>query len=160
MKRPLASLAILIGAVASGPVCAQEAVEVRIGAVLASNSGQGFDPRLVALRRQFHTLFPYTSYNLVKEERRLVAPGVKVGFDIPGGRYLLVTSSGMKDERVSLHVMLIEGSRPVVDTALTLRKHATFLVGGPKHQEGVLIIAIGADPLPMSEPAPEPVSHQ
>ena len=158
MKAAVATLVMILSA-AGAPAWAQEAVEVRIGAVLASNSGQGFDPRLVAMRRQFYTLFPYTSYNLVKEESQRIAPGAKVGFEIPGGRYLLISSSGMKDERVSLHVMLIEGSRPVVDTALTLRKHATFLVGGPRHQGGVLIIAIGADPLPVSVEA-APISHQ
>ena len=158
MKAPLTPFLMLLSAIAA-PAWGQEAVDVRIGAVLASNSGQGFDPRLVSMRRQFHTLFPYTSYNLVKEERQRILPGAKAGFEIPGGRYLLVTSSGMKDERVSLHVMLIEGSRPVVDTALTLRKHATFLVGGPRHQGGVLIIAIGADPLPVSVEA-APISHQ
>ena len=127
------------------PATAVESVEVRIGAVLASNSGEGFDPRLVSMQRQFHTLFPYTSYRLVKEERQRVLPGTKAAFDIPGGRYLLVIPSGMKNERVSLHIMLIEGTRPIVDTALTLRNHATFLVGGPRHQEGVLIISIGAE---------------
>jgi hypothetical protein len=149
----------LIAAAAALPASAQEPMEVRIGAVLASNSGEGCDPRLVAMHRQFLALFPYTSYRLVKEEQQRVLPGAKVGFDIPGGRYLLVTASGMTDDRVSLHVMLIEGTRPVVDTALTLRRHATFLVGGPRHQGGVLIIAIAADPAP--RPAePESVSHQ
>jgi hypothetical protein len=63
---------------------AHGAVEVRIGAVIASNSGRDFDPRLVALRQQFDALFPYSSYQLLKEERQRVAWGAKAGFDIPG----------------------------------------------------------------------------
>jgi hypothetical protein len=124
------------------------AVEVRIGAVLASNSGNEFDARLASLQRQFDTLFRYTSYRLVKEERQQVPWGGKVAFDIPGGRYLLVIPREFKNERISMKVMLIEGSRPVVDTALSLRNHATFLVGGPQQHEGVLILSIGADTLP------------
>jgi hypothetical protein len=124
------------------------AVEVRIGAVLASNSGNEFDARLASLQRQFDTLFPYTSYHLVKESRQRVPWGGKVGFDIPGGRYVLVIPKEFKNERVSMKVMLIEGSRPIVDTALSLRNHATFLVGGPRQREGVLILSIGADTLP------------
>jgi hypothetical protein len=124
------------------------AVEVRIGAVLASNSGKEFDARLASLQRQFDTLFPYTSYHLVKESRQRVPWGGKVGFDIPGGRYVLVIPKEFKNERVSMKVMLIEGSRPIVDTALSLRNHATFLVGGPRQHEGVLILSIGADTLP------------
>lgn len=127
---------------------APNAVEVRIGAVLASNSGQEFDARLASMHRQFNTLFPYSSYRLVKEQRQKVPWGGRVGFDIPGGRYVLVIPRGFKNDRVSMKVMVIEGSRPIVDTALSLRNHGTFLVGGPREHEGVLILSIGADTLP------------
>jgi hypothetical protein len=40
--------------------------------------------------------------------------------------------------------MLIEGDRPMVDTQLILRNGGVFFVGGRRHQEGVLIISIGA----------------
>ena len=121
------------------------AVEVRIGAVLASNSGQECDPRLVALHRQFTVLFPYTSYRLVKEQRMQVPWGGQVGFDIPGGRYVLVIPKEYKNDRVSMKVMLTDGARPIVDTSVSLKNHATFLVAGPRHSEGVLILSIGAD---------------
>lgn len=127
---------------------AANAVEVRIGAVLASNSSQDFDARLASMHRQFNTLFPYTSYRLVKEERQRVPWGGKVGFDIPGGRYVMVIPREYKNDRVSMRVMVIEGARPIVDTAVSLRDHATFLVGGPRQHEGVLILSIGADTLP------------
>ncbi len=121
------------------------AVEVRIGAVLASNSGKDFDQRLASMQRQFNTLFAYSSYRLVKEQRQQVAWGEKVGFDIPGGRYVLVIPKEFKDDRVVMKVMVIEGSRPIVDTALSLRNHATFLVGGTRARDGVIILSIGAD---------------
>lgn len=126
---------------------APNAVEVRIGAVLASNSGKEFDARLASLHRQFNTLFPYSSYRLVKEERQKVPWGTRVGFDIPGGRYVLVIPKGYKNNRVSMKVMVIDGSRAIVDTALSLRNHGTFLVGGPRQRNGVLILSIGADAL-------------
>ena len=126
---------------------AANAVEIRIGAVLASNSSQEFDARLASMHRQFNTLFPYTSYRLVKEERQRVPWGGKVAFDIPGGRYVLVIPREYKNDRVSMKVMVIEGSRPIVDTSVSLRNHATFLVGGPRQHEGVLILSIGADTL-------------
>jgi hypothetical protein len=132
---------------------AVNAVEVRIGAVLASNSGKEFDQRLTALHRQFDTLFPYSSYRLVKEERLQVPWGGKVGFDIPGGRYVLVIPKEFKNDRILMKVMLIDGPRPIVDTALSLRNHATFLVGGPRQPDGVLILSIGAGTL---TPSPVP----
>jgi hypothetical protein len=131
-------------AVATGRPLAS-AVEVRIGAVLASNSGKEFDQRLTSMQRQFNTLFAYSSYRLVKEQRQQVAWGERVGFDIPGGRYVLVIPKEFKDNRVLMRVMVIEGSRPIVDTALSLRDHGTFLVGGPREHDGVIILSIGAD---------------
>ncbi len=127
---------------------AANAVEVHIGAVLASNSGKEFDQRLASMHRQFNTLFPYSSYRLVKETSQQVPWGGRVGFDIPGGRYVLVIPKEFKNDRVLMKVMVIEGSRPIVDTALSLRNHATFLFGGPRQQEGVLILSIGAGTLP------------
>jgi len=124
------------------------AVEVRIGAVLASNSGKEFDARLASLHRQFDNLFAYSSYRLVKEVHRQVPWGGRVDFDIPGGRYVLVIPKEYKNDRVSMKVMVIEGSHPIVDTVVSLRNHATFLVGGPRQHEGVLILSIGADTLP------------
>jgi hypothetical protein len=121
------------------------AVEIRIGAVIASNSSRDFDPRLVALHKQFNALFAYTSYQLVKEEKQRVPWGGKAGFDIPGGRYVVVIPKEYKNDRVAMKVMVIEGARPIVDTALALKNHATLLVGGPRQPDGVLILSIGAD---------------
>jgi len=123
------------------------AVEVRIGAVIASNSGKEFDARLASLHRQFDVLFPYSSYRLVKEDKQKVPWGGKAGFDIPGGRYVLVVPREFKNDRVSMKVMVIEGARPIIDTVLSLRDHATFLIGGPRQPDGVLILSIGADTL-------------
>ncbi|MBP1684851.1 MAG: hypothetical protein H6Q33_994 [Deltaproteobacteria bacterium] len=119
-------------------------VEIHIGAVLASNSGQEFDQRLASMQRQFNALFAYSSYRLVKEQRQQVAWGERVAFDIPGGRYMVVIPKEFKNDRVLMKVMLIEGTRPIIDTALSLRDHATFLVGGPRERNGVLILSIGA----------------
>jgi len=123
------------------------AVEIRIGAVIASNSGHGFDPRLVALRQQFHNLFPYNSYQLVKEERKRVPWGGKANFEIPGGRYVIVVPREFRSGRIAMKVLVIEGARPIVDTSLALRNHGTLLVGGPRQANGVLILSIGADTL-------------
>jgi hypothetical protein len=123
-------------------------VEVRVGAVLASNASKEFDTRLAALHRQFNALFPYSSYRLVKEERQQVRWGERVGFDIPGGRYVVVIPKEYKNDRVAMKVMVLEGARPIIDTAVSLRNRGTFLVAGPREQEGVLILSIGAETVP------------
>lgn len=123
------------------------AVEVRVGAVLASSSGQAFDHRLASLRRQFDSLLPYSSYRLIREERRRVGWQREAKFQLPGRRYLLVIPRDYKDGRVALNLMLVQGARTIMNTAVALRNNGTFLVGGPNHADGVLIIAISASKL-------------
>lgn len=119
-------------------------VVVHVGAVVASNSGRTFDSRLASMRRQFKSLFPYTSYRLIKDKHRSVRWGERAGFDLPGGCYVLVVPREFKEGRVSLKLVLIRNARPLLDTVLAIRNRGTLLIGGPHHQEGVLIISIGA----------------
>ena len=123
---------------------AGEVVEIRIETVLATNSSQEVDQRLGQIKQQLNNLFRYSSYRLVKEESRRTRWGDRASFNIPGGRYLQVIPKSYRDNRVSMRVVLIEGDRPMVDTELILRNGGVFFMGGRRHQEGVLIISIGA----------------
>jgi hypothetical protein len=138
----LAAAALLLGR--GRPMHAGGAVVVTIGSVLATDGGREFDSRLVAMRPQFDSLFRYSSYRLRKEETRDVGWGQAASFDIPGGRYLVVAPKEFRDSKILMNVMLLEGGRPLVDTQVALRNRGVLLLGGPKEQEGVLIVSIGA----------------
>jgi hypothetical protein len=122
----------------------EEGVEVRIDTVLAGNSGKGFDPALRPLKQPFRALFPFSSYRLVQGERRLAVWRREEQFMLPGQRYLVIIPRGVQGDRVSLSLMLIQGSRPLVNTVLSLKNNGTFLVAGPRYNDGVLIFAISA----------------
>jgi hypothetical protein len=124
---------------------AGEMVELRIETVLATNSSQDFDNRLIDIRPQLRA-FRYSSYRLVQEERRRVGWGTRADFSLPGGRFLQVVPREYANERIALQLMLMEGTAPtpLMSTLLSIRNHGTLFVGGRKHQEGMLIIRIGA----------------
>jgi hypothetical protein len=124
---------------------ATQRVDLTIGSVLATDAGQEFDSRLIAMKPQFESLFRYSSYRLMKQETRTIGWGEGASFDIPGGRYLVVAPQELRDSKVTMKIMLLEGGRPLIDTSVALRNHGMLLLGGPKHQEGVLIISIGAN---------------
>lgn len=124
-------------------------VELRFGAVEASNQGVGRDPRLVALHKQFETLFPFSSYRLIREEKRRVVWGRRADFLLPGkNRYMIVIPREYRNGRVAMQVVVIEESRPVIDTVLALRNHGNLLVGGLRRPDGALILSIGASTVP------------
>jgi hypothetical protein len=121
-----------------------DGVEVRIDTVLASNAGTGFDSALKPLKQPFRSLFPYSSYRLLQGEQRVAAWRREEQFMLPGERYLVIIPRGVHGDRVSLNVMLMQGSRPLVNTVLSLKNNGTFLVAGPRYGGGVLIFAIWA----------------
>jgi hypothetical protein len=131
-------------AVAETLTTPDEGVEVRIDTVLAGNVDKAFDPALRPLKEPFRGLFPFSSYRLIQGERRLSNWRREEQFLLPGQRYLVITPRGVQGDRVSLSLMLMQGSRPLVNTVLWLKNNGTFLVAGPRYNGGVLIFAIGA----------------
>ena len=122
----------------------EEGIEVRIDTVLAGNSDKAFDPALRPLKQPFRGLFPFSSYRLVQAERRKAAWRREEQFMLPDQRYLVIIPRGVQGDRISLSLMLIQGSRPLLNTMVSLKNNGTFLVAGPRYQGGVLIFAINA----------------
>lgn len=135
----LLSLAAGLGAAEKG----QPGVQLKIGTILASNESEDFDPRLSKMKNQLEVI-KYRSYRLVKEESQKVPWQANVVFEIPGGRSLVVMPQEYRNNRLSLKVRLLEGDKPLLDTAVRLRNRGNFLLGGPAHEGGVLILSISA----------------
>lgn len=116
---------------------------MRIGAILVSNEGDYFDPKLSWLKAQLEGI-KYRSYRLLKDETQNVLWKANAVFQIPGGRSLVIVPQEYRNERISLEVRLLEGDKPFLDTKLRLRNRGNILVGGPPHEKGVLFISISA----------------
>jgi hypothetical protein len=120
-----------------------KAIQLKIGTILASNEGKNFDPRLAPMKNQLN-VFKYQAYQLLKEETKVVPWKGNAAFEIPGGRSLTVTPQEYRDDRIALKVRLLKGDQPFLDTVVRLRNGGRFLLGGPAHENGVLILSIGA----------------
>lgn len=122
---------------------AQQSVQLKIGTILAANEGSEFDPRLSGMKNQLK-LFKYRSYRLLKEETQKVGWRAKANFEIAGGRTLVVVPQEQRNDRIALKVRLLRGDQPQLDTVVRLRNRGNFLLGGPAHEGGVLILSISA----------------
>ena len=120
-----------------------QTVRVKIGTILASNQTDEFDPRLDTMRNQLKVM-KYRSYRLLKEDIQNVPWQGNASFDIPGGRSLLVTPQEFRNKQISLKIRLQHGDKPVVDTTVRLNNRGNFLLGGPPHEGGVLVLSISA----------------
>lgn len=127
-----------------GAETSPQAVQVKIETILASNQSGEFDSRLKALEKQLKVL-KYRSYRLLKEESQNVPAKGSATFEIPGGRSLIVSPQGYRNQRVALKVRWQEGEKPLVDTTITLPNKGNFIFGGgPPHEGGVLVLSISA----------------
>jgi hypothetical protein len=123
---------------------AQDTVAIEVGTVLATNASSQIDAQLASIRGQLQRLFQYSSYRLVKQEQSDLSCGKPASFEIPGGRHLQVMAKDTRGGRVSLSVALMKERHVLMRTDLTLGKRGTIMVGGPRYEDGVLIIWIGA----------------
>jgi len=145
VTRALLSSSILffLCALAGAAEITSQIVQVKIGAILASNQGDEFDSRLAPLEKQLR-LMKYRSYRLLKEESQKVQRKGNATFDIPGGRSLVVTPQESGTKQLALRVHLQQGGKPLIDTTVRLNSGGNFLLGGPPHEGGALVISISA----------------
>ena len=136
-------LCCFVSALVGAAEISSQIVQVKIGAILASNQGEEFDARLAPLEKQLK-LMKYRSYRLLKEESQKVQRKGNATFDIPGGRSLVVTPQESGTKQLALRVHLQQGGKPLIDTTVRLNSGGNFLLGGPPHEGGALVISISA----------------
>lgn len=116
-----------------------QGVPVHVQVILASKEPGGrTDPAIAPLVKELRRDFAYSSYQLLQTESGQATPQRPFQVSIPGGRTLSISLLGAAGSRVDLQVTTLG-----VNTKVSLKRGGPpFLVGGPPHGPGVLIIAI------------------
>ena len=143
LKASLLSSLLLLAVYAKGAENGSKPVQIKIGTILASNESDQFDARLKPMERQLKVM-KYRSYRLLKEDSQSVPWNDNATFEIPGGRSLAISPQDLKDKQIALKVRLTEGTKPLLDTTVRLQGRGYFLLGGPPHEGGALVISISA----------------
>jgi hypothetical protein len=128
-----------VGAAEKSP----QSVQVTIRTILAENKSDVFDPRLKGMEQQLKPL-KYRSYRLLKDDPKNVPSKGTESFEIPGGRSLTVAPQDFQNNRIALKVRLTERDKPVIDTTVTIPNKGNFILAGPPHDSGVLVLSISA----------------
>src|SRR5512143_3811751 len=142
--RIVSLVAVLL--LAAGTAASADApVSIDLGVAVASNEGTRIDPQLSDLRTKLKAMFDYTSYRMVDRRKRTLAVGETGEFALPGSRSMRVTPAPSSGNKVRLAVQSMAGQRRLLTTTLGLARGGMVLVGGPAHQNGVLILFICAE---------------
>jgi predicted DNA-binding protein (UPF0251 family) len=152
-------LAALGGALSAvgGPAAAEAQEVVRFGArVLLATEGPpppgtrvvpaGPDERLDAFLPKLRQLFRYSQYTSIERFRAEVPVGSTQRWFVPGERQLEVTPEAMVNRSVRLKVRLSRGSMTELITSIQAAPGSPAVIGGPRHDSGVLIIIVWANP--------------
>lgn len=120
-----------------------QSVEITIQTVAAGKQGSDFDERLAPLEKQLKAL-NYRSYRLLKQETQTARWQGNANFEIPGGRVLTVRPQEVTNNQLSLRVQLKQGNKPQLETTVRMNNGGNFILGGPPHEGGVLVLSISA----------------
>jgi len=120
-----------------------EEVGIGVRVILASHQEKAPDARLQDIQKNLDTL-NYSSYQLLQERSFLLAQGQSGQLPLAGNKELHVKLLQEQGGTAEIAVEILQGGKRIFKTTAKLKKGGTLLIGGPKHEEGVLILAIAA----------------
>ncbi len=141
LSTPLISVFLLFFVL---PSMASAQLQTRLRVIEASNVGSHIDPTLRDIHGQLGSLFKYTSYRLLKDETLSLASGRPASIPVHEGRSIEITQIGLQANMAEVRVKIRKDRTEILNTQVKLSPGRTILIGGPKHGEGVAILALSA----------------
>jgi len=117
-------------------------VQTRIRVIEASNVGSSIDSSLRDVHGQLGSLFSFSSYRLLKDETVTLSPNQPISVPVHPGRSLEVTLIKQQRDTAEVRVKIKREGTDILNTLVRLSPGRTVSIGGPKHGEGVIIIAL------------------
>ena len=155
--KPLLVLALLLlPLLAAGPASAQQIVRFGTRVLLASDAphtGQSLAPqapdeRLASILPKLRELFRYKEYTTLERYRAEVPLGTMQRWAVPGDRQLEIVPESIVNNAVRMRLRLARGTLVELNANIQAQPGHPALLGGPRHDDGVLIIIIWAHPNP------------
>jgi hypothetical protein len=118
-------------------------VTIKVWTVHASNSHKGVDERLGRISKYLKNL-NYSGFKLLSKDAAHLTPKGKQKFQIAGGKVVKVTVLSRDEKRARVRVEVHGSKGKLVDTTVNIRRNGLFMVAGPKHKDGILVLPIFA----------------
>ena len=128
------------------PVAAQTTIHVKINTILASHGEQAAGMKAFAdgMLNELQSVFKYASYKELNKSQMALNKGQTKKATLPGKRFLKVTSNGVQNNRAKLMLQLMKNNKRLFQTAIELQNNGSLIVGGPVHQDGVLLFKVSS----------------
>jgi hypothetical protein len=124
------------------PVWAEAQVLTDIKVIHATIGPEQFDSRLKSILHELKSVFKYTSYKLLKEQRFDLHFNQEGRVSLPGNRTLLILPSDTDGNRIGYHITIQKSSHLIFQTQVLLKNNSSITIGGPELDSGALLINI------------------
>ena len=119
-------------------------VQTRLRIIEASNVGSSIDPALRDVHDELGSLFNFTSYKLLRDESLSLTPNRPSEINAHQGVSLEITLTNQQKKKAVYQIRILRQGSEILDTKVRLSPGKTVLIGGPKHGQGSIILAISA----------------
>ncbi len=119
-------------------------INLSVKTILASQKPGQSDPNLKSFKDGMKDIFGYSSYKLLSRDNLKLNQNSSGRISLPGNRSMKITSKGIDGNRVTLQVEIFRDNKQIFQTVVGLLNDSEVTVGGPKHEDGNLLINIFA----------------
>jgi hypothetical protein len=124
------------------PVWANAQVLTDIKVIYATIGPEQFDSRLKPILHELKSVFKYTSYNLLKEQRFDLHFNQEGRVSLPGNRTLVILPSDADGKRIRYQINIQKNNHSIFQTQVMLKNTNSITIGGPELDSGALLINI------------------
>ena len=117
-------------------------LEVKVEVIKADRNSKVVDPQLKDLVKELSPVLKYSGFSLLKKSEISLKSGEKGEVILSSGRLLELRFLGFEDKKAKLTVKILEKGRETFRTTLLLINKGSILIGGPPHEDGVLLLRI------------------
>jgi hypothetical protein len=124
------------------PLFAAGSVKSVVMVIQASTSSNHVDSGLNSIISELKSVFKYTSYRLLNNQRLTQQFNQQSSVNLPGNRTLLITPTDMNGKRIKYQIVIQRGNKSIFQTQVLLKNNNSITIGGPQHEDGVLLFNI------------------
>ncbi len=124
------------------PAFAENQVVTDVLVIYASTGPQNVDPSLNKIISELKSVFKYTSYSVLKDQRLKLGFNEKGKIDLPENRTLVIMPSNMNGKRIPYQINIQKDGQPIFQTQVLLKNNGSITIGGPQFNNGILLFNI------------------
>lgn len=120
---------------------AAKKARVEVMVVYATNTGNRVDADLQPIMQQLK-FTSFRSFTHLESHPAELAVGEESTFGIAGGRRVKIALISRDDKQAKIRMQMFSQGSKLLDTTVSIHRDRSFMVAGPRYQEGVLILPI------------------